>query len=138
VARTTSLRRQHDDLLKDMDAVAGLLKLASQPGTAARVLEQLATFSGKIKIHLAMEDNVLYPELLNASNTDTRATANSFKQEMGGIGQAFGAFRERWKTADDVEKNLAAFTREVRQFFELLKQRIQRENTQLYPLADAL
>jgi hemerythrin-like domain-containing protein len=138
MARTTSLRRQHDDILKDIATFAALLKRAPGQAAGASLLEQLSALSGKIKVHLAMEDNVLYPELLAAANQQTRTTAAAFKKEMGGIGAALGAFRERWKTADDVSADLPEFAREAGAVMEQLKQRIQRENSGLYPLADEL
>ena len=138
MARTTSLRRQHDDILKDIATFAVLLKPAPRPATGASLLEQLSALSGKIKVHLAMEDNVLYPELLAAADPQTRTTAAAFKKEMGGIGAAFAAFRERWNTADAISANLAAFAREASNVLEQLNQRIQRENGSLYPLADEL
>lgn len=104
---------------------------------SARVARKtLSTFAGSLKVHLAMEDKTLYPELLGKGG-QTGELAEQFVQEMGTIAGVLGDFSKRWGNPEDIASDRARFAEETSQLVEAVGDRISRENTQLFPLADA-
>ncbi len=136
--KTENFRRQHKDLL----AIAGELgkhlnpaELSENARPAAMVLSQL---SGKLKIHLSMEDNNLYPDLLKHEDAQVRSTAQHFIDDMKGIANAYQAYASRWVTHVTIQADPQAFINETNGIFKALGDRIEREDNKLYKLVDNL
>ena len=54
---------------------------------------------------------------------------------MGGLGKVFSNYNDKWQVSA-IRKDTAGFASETQGVFAALTQRIKRENTELYPLAD--
>lgn len=140
MARTSNLRRQHDMAaalageIGDAIAIAGARASAPQ---AYRIALLLAKLSGTLRIHFAQEDRSLYPMLMASGRGGVAATARAFFDEMGQIGPQFTAYTERWCSSAAIADGWPAFCNETAALFTALKDRIRRENEELYPLADA-
>lgn len=130
---TDKFRNQHNDIL----LVAGEItkKLKTEPD--AMVLRKLlSNLAGKINFHLAMEDKALYPRLMERKDSDAKLMATKFMQEMGGLGQVFAVYNSKWQ-ASAIRSDPTGFSTETRTVFSALANRIARENSELYPLADS-
>jgi iron-sulfur cluster repair protein YtfE (RIC family) len=130
---TDKFRTQHDEILviaKEMTA-----QLKGQPDPAV-LRKQLSNLAGKLNFHLAMEDQALYPRLMERKDSDAKALAGKFMTEMGGLGKAFTSYNEKWQVSA-IRNDLAGFAKETQAVFAALTKRIARENTELYPLADS-
>jgi hypothetical protein len=57
---------------------------------------------------------------------------------MGGLAGAFESYMKEWSSSTAISASAAAFTEQSKGIFNALSKRIHRENTQLYPMADAL
>ena len=57
--------------------------------------------------------------------------------EMSGIAQAFNQYYEKW-TTNAMREQPDAFVLETKRLFSVLGRRIERENSELYPLMDNL
>jgi hemerythrin-like domain-containing protein len=136
MAATDAYRKQHSELLALAAKLADALDPAKlgRDATPARLI--LSNLSGKLKVHLAMEDNSLYPRMLQDSDPAVSAMARRFADEMGGIAKAFGGYVERWPSANAIQLAPQQFIDETRKIFAALASRIERENNQLYPLLD--
>ena len=134
--RTSTLSRQHGDLIEVVKTIAPLLSPEALSQDASEVRSLLSKLAGKLKIHLAMEDNSLYPELLQSSDPKVRAMAERFVSEMGGITEVFDAYLAKWAEKTLIQKDAAAFVRETEGLFVALGARIEREESELYPLLD--
>lgn len=136
MAKSDPFMQQHKDLVALVTSVAGQLdatKLSAAPAAAA-VHSQLSTMAGKLKVHLGMEDTVLYPAML--ANPATKATAEKFKSEMGGIKTVFDGYLKKYPTPAAISANAAGFVADTKGLFDALGKRVQRENTELYPAFD--
>lgn len=136
MSRTEKLRQHHNELV---DLVGQIQKCLS--GNAAAEVEKisglLTTMTGKLTVHLAMEDNVLYPHMIAAPDAATSSAAKKFQTEMSGIKDVYIAFTKKWgKTA--IANDTAGFAKDFSGIAAALAQRITRENNELYPLADKL
>lgn len=129
---TDKFRTQHDDILRAAGEISGHLKGQVD---AAAVRKLLSALAGKVNFHLAMEDEALYPRIQRTGDATAKARATKFKNEMGGLGKVFTDYNNKWQVTA-IRSDLEGFTNETRKVFGALAKRIERENADLYPLAD--
>lgn len=96
----------------------------------------LARLTGILRIHLALEDEILYPALRNSPDPQIAAIGQRYWDEMGGLADTFLDFIDRWKRADALLANQERFRSESAAVFKALEKRIEREHHEVYPLAE--
>lgn len=130
---TASLRQQHAELARLLGDIASAAK-AGLPGLDVRRL--LIELSGKLTVHLAAEDRMVYPQLQASSDRQVAAMAKRFADEMGGLGAAFKAFSHRYATGPAIEADRAGFAKDFAAIIAAISARVKAEETELYPAAD--
>ncbi|MCW2248604.1 hypothetical protein M2352_004264 [Azospirillum fermentarium] len=133
---TTLYRDHHASVGKLVDRIETLLaapSTAADPGPLAATVRDLF---GIFTIHLALEDDALYPRLLAHPDPALRSTAARFQTEMGSLRTRFDQYRTRWPGPVAAAKDPAAFIHDTRQIVTALKQRIAREDRGLYDVID--
>ncbi|HEV2270463.1 MAG TPA: hemerythrin domain-containing protein [Steroidobacteraceae bacterium] len=138
MSNTERYRAQHAEIMRlatDLKRHLSPAALAADPGPARHILSEL---SGKLLMHLAAEDNVLYPQMLKSTDAKARALAQRFVAEMQPITDAFKQYAVRWANAKSIQAGAESFVRETNRIMTVLNERIRREHTELYSLADSL
>lgn len=135
--RTEQFRKQHEGIVGLVQEISKKLDSRTVADNAQEMRLIISKLAGLVKVHLAMEDKALYPSLATSSDPTVTATAKRFMTEMGGISEAFNKYYEKW-TTQAIRDQSDAFIRETQRLFNILGQRIERENNELYPLADKL
>lgn len=135
MAATDMFRKQHAELVDIVRSIEPLLDPAKLAAVADEARSLLSKLLGKLSLHLAMEDQSLYPRLEKHADAKVRDTAKKFAAEMNGVKPAVDAFANKW-TTQELRANPAGFCEEAKKLFAVLAERIRRENTQLYPLVD--
>lgn len=130
---TEKFRVQHSEILQIAKEITTQTGGGAEPAVLRKLLSGLA---GKLNFHLAMEDQALYPRLLQVDDVKTRTMAKQFLTEMGGLGAAFEAYNSKWQVSA-IRADRAGFAAETKAVFAALTQRITRENRELYPAADS-
>jgi hypothetical protein len=138
MSSTEVLRRQHEEILKSAGEIALLLNADHLAADASPVRALLARLTGQVGVHLAIEDNAIYPKLVEHQDGEVRQTAKMFLDEMGGISAAFTSYTRKWPTPSSIQNSPAEFIEETQALFNALSTRIERENNQLYVLVDQL
>lgn len=138
MSRTTKFREQHVELLALAKEIAPLLNSAGMERDAEKVRHLLSQLAGKLNIHLAMEDNSLYPELLRHANPEIQSKAKAFVDEMGGIKKAFGEYLAKYPSAPAIQASAEGFAKDTQALFAVLGKRIEAEDSVLYPMLDSL
>lgn len=128
-------KSEHVDLLEAVTALRELVRSGVQEHADA-ILNQLFSMSSVIKLHLAAEDRVLYPALLHAADPQIARTGKQFQEEMGGLAGSYSAFVARWNLIGKITADPQGFRDDANMIFKALHQRVQRENRELYPLAE--
>lgn len=105
---------------------------------ADAIAKAIISISSAIKLHLAGEDQFLYPALASSVNPAAVQLGNKFQDEMGGIATAYVDFAGRWNIASKVAANPEGFRADANNIFQALHQRIQRESKELYPLVEQI
>jgi hypothetical protein len=129
-------RRQHEELLQLALEIDAALKGPAFPGNARDIRRMMARLKGKLVVHSSMENEALYPRLLQHADPAVRALAQKLFDELGGIYDAFGAHHAKWSSVELIEADPSAYAGHTLAIFEQLRLRMDRENGELYPLAD--
>ncbi|WP_342616239.1 hemerythrin domain-containing protein [Rhodoferax sp. GW822-FHT02A01] len=130
-------KHQHQDIIGNIAA----LRKASQAGVrenAAEIARLIISMSSTIKLHLAVEDQVLYPALRNGNNGVLAQMGKKFQDEMGAIASAYMGFAERWNQASRVSADPEGFRADANTVLKTVHARMQKENTVFYPAIEAL
>ena len=139
MSATAMYRKQHSELMELVKAIAGKLdESALTNGAAADASELLTKLVGKLLVHLSAEDYALYPKMIESGDSEAALTASQYRDEMGSLKEAFEGYYGKWNGAKKISSDPATFITETQVVFEALGERVQRENTILYPLADRL
>ena len=136
MSATDSFRKQHGELLAVAGEIGKLLDPAALAKNATQARMLLSNLAGKLKVHLAMEDQTLYPRLMQDPDAKVSGMARRFAEEMGGIAEVFGGYMGRWPTSKEIQEAPQQFVVDTKKLFAALSTRIERENNQLYPLLD--
>jgi hypothetical protein len=134
--RTAVFRRQHEELGQSVADITALLDATELAKGAGIISGHLSILSGKLTVHLAMEDKGLYPRLVRHTNPAVRGLAQRFMTEMGSIHEVFSGYLTKWRDPRHIEKEPERFVTETTSLLAALTQRIAREDHELYPLVD--
>ena len=133
---TQRYREHHQEVLALAGALERLLdpiELAKDGIPARRILGELA---GKLTVHLAMEDRLLYPTLLDSGRKEASTLAHRYSEDMGGIKDAFGAYLAAWRSGPAIQKDPAGFIAQSKEMIAAVGKRIEAEEAHLYPAAE--
>jgi hypothetical protein len=137
VRPTDNFRRQHKDLVDVAAEIeASLAPQQLVDGTPMRRL--LGRFAGRLMMHAAMEEEALYPRLMVHEREDVRVVATKLHGELSGIYTDVGDFVQKWRASGAIEAAPLVFVGELKRVFAMLRNRLEQEETLLYPVADAL
>ena len=127
---------QHADIL---GRVAGLRTL-TQAGVAANapaIADGIVRMSALIKLHLAVEDQALYPSLQRSDDSELVQLGRKYQDEMAPLAKAYDVFARRWNTAQHLRDDVEGFRADANHVLRQLHARIQRENQEFYPRIEA-
>lgn len=130
-------KHEHVDIL---ESIATLRRL-TQAGVlenAVQIAQRVVAMSSLIKLHLAVEDRVLYPALQKGDDAALARLGQRFQQEMGAIASAYLVFARRWNTADALRADEAGFRADANLVLRQVYERMQRENHDFYPRIEAM
>lgn len=130
-------KHQHVDILA---CIAALRKSAREgiSSNAAEIARLIISMSSIIKLHLAVEDQILYPALRSGNNATLARMGQKFQDEMGAIAAAYMVFAGRWNQAAKVAVDPEGFRSDANTVLKLLHERMRQENTVFYPAIEAL
>lgn len=137
MSQTEKYRKDHDQLLDMAKEISTLLIEEKISRDSNEVRSALSKLAGKLKIHLMLEDDSLYPRLTSHSDEKVRAMTNRYINEMGGISGAFNAYNDKWK-GSAIKEDAGSFIKETKSIFDVLSKRVRSENTELYAMIDQL
>ncbi len=129
-------QHQHADLRRVAKALELTLVEAWGIGGAVVARGHLLHLSGKLTVHLQMEDRGLYPEFLASSDPRVRDTATRFQDSMGKLKASTDAFFRCWLKPGAIAASPEEFRTGARALLLALEQRIAAEDATLYRLHD--
>ncbi len=133
-----NMDRFKQDHLKVLGSISELRTLAHAgvAENAGSIAKMIVAMSSVIKLHLAAEDRMLYPTLAKSTQPNAAEVGKKFQHEMGSIAVAYMEFTGRWNLGTKVAADPQGFKDDANKIFKALHQRIQREDKELYPVAE--
>ncbi|MCX7950867.1 MAG: hemerythrin domain-containing protein [Clostridiales bacterium] len=129
-----NLKRQHSEIMDIFNEVKGYIKNGTIEGHLDEIVKGLNTISGKLKIHLLNEDRYLYPKLLNSNDIKHNNFGKKYIDEMMEVTNLFSNFKIKYNTSSKIKSDIQGFIKETNAIYEVLLNRIDREERELYKL----
>jgi Hemerythrin HHE cation binding domain. len=129
-------KQQHVEIISCISALRAFAKSGIQ-GNATEIAKLIVSMSATIRLHLAVEDKVLYPALQRANSPSLASMAKKFQDEMKGIASAYLAFAGRWNTTTAISQKPEDFRSDANGILKILHDRMHRENVDFYPAIEA-
>ena len=130
--RTKMYQKQHAEIKRVMDQIMASLDSSTLKKNTDDVRSLVNRLVGKLSVHLALEDNVLYPYLADSSNIELKEMGRSLQAQVGGLRKALKSYKESWTTPMSIEENPAQFAKDSKEFIDVIKNRIQLEDDGLF------
>jgi hemerythrin-like domain-containing protein len=130
------LRKQHQGLHQMANELEKSLAAPDPRARLQTAILWLSRMTGLLALHLALEDKVLYPQLIGRGEGEAESRLRGFVAEVGGLKADFEAYRRRWARPAAMESDWEAFARETRVFLDGLRSRIRLEDKEVYVLME--
>jgi len=129
-------KHQHVEIL---NGIADLRRLV-QAGIGANALSiaaRLVSLSSVVRLHLAVEDRVLYPSVQASGSEQLKRMSRMYQAEMDGIASEYLSFAAKWHTAPQIVRDPDGFRAMANVVLKQVFDRMQRENREFYPAIEA-
>jgi hemerythrin-like domain-containing protein len=129
-----SYRGTHVELRQMIDDLQSILtpELLKVRPNAKTAYELLCDLGEKVKQHLAEQDRSIYPSLLIHEDPRVKSIAWGFISGEKPLRKTFDDYHRKWLKHTDF-KFPQEFLEETRELFDMLAQRIEREEQVLFP-----
>ena len=131
-----TMRRQHEAAEEMAASLMAAVASYRDQYDAVPIARLVGKLNALLRVHLAYEDSVLYPTLMRAGDPQVAGLAHWFHDEMGALAAQFEEFARRWSGPSIIDIMFDRFREEATEILASLGARIERENDQLYPLAE--
>ena len=133
---TEVYRDQHKALLEIAAKISSLLEPDHVEKNADTIRDLLVQLTSELKVHLKMEDDYLYPSLLDHPDNEIKRLARKFSDEMGKLRHEYEKYIEKWRASQFIAVKAEQFIAETQEIFSVLHNRIEREDNELFPLVN--
>ena len=129
---------QHSEIHHQLEELRRCPEAGPAAYDAAAARLSLVTLAAKLNIHLAFEDQALYPPLLKHPNQAVQAKTREYLVEVGGLKAALTGHMLRWLSTQRVLDDAQRFHRETMDLLQALERRLRGEDLDFYPLLERL
>jgi len=129
-------KHQHIDILGGIDALRRLTQ-AGIESHAQAIASRIVALSGVVRLHLAVEDRVLYPSVEGLGDERLAEMSRNYRADMADIASSYLAFASKWNTAAQLAARPEEFRAEANVVLRRVFDRMQRENRDFYPAIEA-
>ncbi|EMJ94622.1 hemerythrin domain-containing protein [Leptospira alstonii] len=98
------------------------------------LLHELASFSARLKLHLNLEENLIYPKIKSLQIENTSSLAEDFKGRTIDLKNSFKKYYCNWLLPSSILKNESQFREETEKLIFNLRNRIRKEEIEIYVL----
>jgi hypothetical protein len=127
---------QHQALVAQGANVVVALHQATNEAGVRALRVQVARFKGALLVHQRMENEALYPRLMSHPDASIAEPARVLYADLGNIYDEFIALEQRFGGAEQILAALPEYGVALRRMLKRLFRRMQREDIELYALAE--
>lgn len=124
--------KQHKEIEEKINSIERLIKENNPEKNAEVIASSISTLAGILSIHLGIEDKFMYTKLSVSEDESVRKMVARYKEQMGGIAAEFTNYKKKYNTKQLILNNRNTLKSETDKMFLELKQRIKREEEELY------
>lgn len=135
---TETFKRQQADILELASRISDKLDEGPLSAQIDEILFMLGGLRDKVTIHLAAEDQLLFPHLEQDPWDELAFMARQFRSELGALCQEIADFTARWDDKNTILVQPSRFLRETGGLLAILGYSLERERSRLYPLLAAV
>lgn len=135
---TDTFKRQQADILELAGRVSDKLDEGPLSAQIDEILFMLRGLKDKVTIHLAAEDQLLFPHLEQDPCDELAFMARQFRAELGTLCQEMANFTDHWDDKNTILVQQNRFLRETGGLLAVLGYSLERESSRLYPLLAAV
>jgi hypothetical protein len=132
---TATFRHQHARILAMLAQVEPMLDARTVLADTASIHLQSLHLMRWVLVHLADEEQSLYPTLDTLRGPSARTVAR-FRDETAALGPMIESYEQRFAHRETLLASPETFVDETRQLVGWLRIRFEEEERELYPLAD--
>lgn len=132
----SELKKQNQEI-SDLIEVLKVLVNETQLLTNPFVCDLVLRFNEKVWMHLVFEDNSLYTELAKHHNPDISVIAQRFHDSAKEVKKEFSGYVKLWCKASGADHHQQAFCDQTTVMLEKIKNRIDFETEQMFPLVES-
>lgn len=129
-----NLNRQHNSIKYEVDYLESEVRKGALSMDASELARHINILAGQLRIHLMEEDKFLYPDLLDCNDPEIQKLANEYLEEMGNLASVYTSFKNNYNVGRKINENKEAFLKELQVIMKVLKERITKEDNELYRL----
>ena len=119
--------RQHKEISELINTIK-TMAIKDLIANSKEIATTLNNLSGKLKVHLSMEDRYLYPNL--KAKNESKNIAEKFENEMGNLAN----YKEKYNTYIKITESPINFKNETTKIMKALEDRMSREEKDLYTI----
>lgn len=123
--------RQHKEISELINTIK-TMAIKDLIANSKEIATTLNNLSGKLKVHLSMEDRYLYPNL--KAKNEAKNIAEKFENEMGNLAKEFLNYKEKYNTYIKITESPINFKNETTKIMKALEDRMSREEKDLYTM----
>ena len=131
---TDTFKRQQSDILDLAKRISERLDEGPLTAQVDEILFMLRGLKDKVTIHLAAEDQLLFPRLERNTSDELAFMARQFRGELATLCQDIADFTARWDDKNIILVQPSRFLRETGGLLAVLGHSLERERVRLYPL----
>lgn len=105
---------------------------------AREIARAVVSMSSLIKLHLSVEDTVLYPALRSSTSRSIAKLGDQYQEDMKVIARNYEEFARKWNTAANVANNPDGFRADANIVLKRLHARIRQEDLNFYPAIESI
>lgn len=129
-------KAQHVVILKGIAKLREAAHLGIE-ANAETIASSIVKLSGVVKLHLKIEDSILYPELAGSIDHRLAHLGDKYQREMDDIARDYFDFASRWNLPARVKANPECFREEANRVLRILFERMKQEDNEFYPAIEA-
>lgn len=133
----SNLDRQHDNIKAEISYIENAITAVRTTVSTSELALHISRLAGQLKIHLMEEDKFLYPELLRSEDPKIRSMTEEYISQMGNLAAEYTDFKNKYNIANKINANIDNFYVDAKHIITALKERILREDRELYFLVKA-
>ncbi|AHF06172.1 hemerythrin domain-containing protein [Desulfitobacterium metallireducens] len=131
---TDLLKNQHTTIRQLVSEIELGIGAGDVTGQAFELSLKISQLSGTLVLHLKSEDEYIYPTLGRSTTENIRKIAEQLNREMGYLAADFMEYKRTYMLASKIKADPQKFVAESKTIIDALKNRLDKEDRNLYPL----